>query len=239
MIANMAGGFGAAADPETLSMFFTQTQFGPVVVLRLVLLGAAVAVAVRIRTGRRWLSALTLIGALLLIDQAWLGHAAAGGAGLGDGVAIFAYCVHVLAAGVWLGGLPPLLFVLRATREQGGDARAKCVEVLLRYSVMALAAVILIVASGAANASFRSRFSVETLLASDYGRVLAVKASLVAAMLVLAGYNRFIALPRLQANGAQAETAVARLGASIGCELALGLAAVAAAALLGVTPPPQ
>ena len=42
IIANMAGGFDRLFDPETLILFFFQTQFGPVAAIRLFLLGGAV-----------------------------------------------------------------------------------------------------------------------------------------------------------------------------------------------------
>ncbi len=45
-IANMADGFGKVFEPETLQLFFTQTIFGPVAALRLVLLAAALILAI-------------------------------------------------------------------------------------------------------------------------------------------------------------------------------------------------
>ena len=73
---------------------------------------------------------------------------------------------------------------------------------------------------------------------TDYGYVLGAKAALVASMLALAYYNRFIALPRLRLGPASARQSI-RLQTSVAFELGLGLCVLAAAALLGVTPPPQ
>ena len=88
------------------------------------------------------------VGAALLIDQAWLGHAAEG-SGAWGALMVAVYGVHVLAAAAWLGGLPPLLFALRETRGQGDDeTRRRTIELLLRFSVIAMPAVALIVASG-------------------------------------------------------------------------------------------
>ncbi|MDR3407324.1 MAG: hypothetical protein P4L68_02355, partial [Methylovirgula sp.] len=42
LIANVAGGFAAAATLDTLDAFFFETQFGPVVIARLILLAAGV-----------------------------------------------------------------------------------------------------------------------------------------------------------------------------------------------------
>jgi putative copper resistance protein D len=238
IIANMAGGFDKLFDRETLALFFFQTQFGPVAFLRLFLLGGAVAVAGS--PGRAWRTALMGIGALLLADQAWLGHAAEGGAGLWGALMILVYSAHVLAAAAWLGGLPPLFFVLKAAQGPvEAEEATNPVAALTHFSVLALPAVGLILASGAGNVGFRVGSSLHALFLADYGYVLCAKSALVAAMLALACFNRFVALPRLRESDAPGEAALGKLRASVGCELALGLLVLGAAALLGVTPPPQ
>ncbi|WP_296707461.1 CopD family protein [Rhodoblastus sp.] len=238
LVANMAGGFDRLFDRETLTLFFFQTEFGPVAFLRLFLLGGAVAVAAS--PGAAWRAALMGIGAFLLVDQAWLGHAAEGGAGLWGALMILAYSAHVLAGAAWLGGLPPLFFVLQATQDRGeAEEAGNPVAALTHFSILALPAVTLILISGVANVAFRVGSSLHALFLADYGYVLCAKAALVAAMLALACYNRFVALPRLHESHASGAGALAKTRASVGCELALGLFVLGAAALLGVTPPPQ
>ncbi len=229
LIANIVGGFGEAATPGALKAFFFATRFGPIVIIRLVLLAAAVLAIVLPRRIRfmAWL----LIAAGLLIDQAWLGHAANGGANLSGAMMIAAYGAHVLAGAAWVGGLPVLLFSLRARA-----APADTITVLSRYSTLATAAVVFILLSGLANTWFRLAGHIGRLAATDYGAILITKLLLVALMLALASYNRFIALPRL---GAHSRAMPARLAASISAELALGIIVIGAAALLGVTPPPN
>ena len=102
LIANVAGGFTEAATPDTLQAFFFETQFGPVVIARLIPLAEARSPSrcrQRIRFGA-WL----VISAGLIIDQAWLGHAANGGASLFGAVMIIIYATHVLAGATWVGG---------------------------------------------------------------------------------------------------------------------------------------
>ncbi|MBB4199818.1 hypothetical protein CCR94_23025 [Rhodoblastus sphagnicola] len=239
IVANMAGGLSAVIEPETLSLFFFQTQFGPVAALRVALLAGCVVAALWSGRGRLWLIANLALGALLLVDQAWLGHAAEGGAGLKGALMIGVYCIHVFAAAAWLGGLPPLLFTLRDARESGeAKARRLTIDVLLRFSVMGAVGVALIVVSGIGNGAFRVGSSFAILLKADYGDVLFVKAALVAAMLGLAACNRFIALPRLRLAPADAQQ-TARLHVSVAIELVLGLGVLAAASVLGITLPPQ
>jgi putative copper resistance protein D len=236
IVASMTNGLASVFDSEMLGLFFTQTEFGPVSILRLGLLAGAVLVAVSPSTKSWFFAAFGLIGALLLIDQAWLGHAAEGGAGLYGATMIAVYAVHVLAAGAWVGGLPPLLFALAEPGPRSADdARINALAILSPYSAMAMVAVGLIVVSGAANAGFRVGFDFDRLLDTDYGVVLALKAAVVAAMLALACFNRFVAMPRLREGSAS----LARLRASVAVELALGLAVLAVAAVLGVTPPPR
>ena len=154
-------GFDKAVDPETLKLFFYQTQFGPVAAIRLILLAAAVVLAALPGAVERGFRRRSHIGALLLIDQAWLGHAAEGGAGMWGALMLSVYCVHVLAGAAWLGGLPPLLFALREARGRGDDAtRRQTLDLLARFSVVALPAVGLIVASGIGNVGFRVGSSV-------------------------------------------------------------------------------
>src|SRR5271163_3557971 len=94
ILANMTGGFGNVIDPQTLNLFFFETQFGAVAILRLTLFAAAIVAAFAPWRGRALFAALLLIGALLLISQAWLGHAAEGGPGLYGTFMIIAYCIH-------------------------------------------------------------------------------------------------------------------------------------------------
>jgi copper resistance protein D len=235
VVANMAGGFDKVAEPETLSLFFSQAPFGPAAAIRMILLAAALVLAGSHASGGRRLVAFLVVGALLLIDQAWLGHAAEG-AGTRGALMILVYCAHVLAAAAWLGGLPPLFFALREA-QAGRDGSAEA-SVLLSFSRIALPAVALMALSGAGNAGFHVGSPVGRLLLSDYGLVLCAKAALVAAMLVLAAYNRFVALPGLQARPGFDERLASRLRASVAAEAALGLAVLGAAAILGVTPPP-
>jgi putative copper resistance protein D len=240
ILANMAEGFASVVDPATLHLFFFETQFGTVAILRLALLTAAAVIVALPWHNRAWLSALLHIGALLLISQAWLGHAAEGGAGLYGAFMIIAYSVHMFAAGAWVGGLPVLLWALFEVRHLDPDAAAaRTLAILSRYSLMAIVAVTLIVASGIANAGFRVAGAFHKLFWTGYGDVLVAKVSVVALMLALAYFNRFVAMPRLRRTVLKDMTQIARLRASVGVELALGVLVLGVAAVLGITPPPQ
>jgi putative copper resistance protein D len=240
VLINMTSDFHSVLDPEDWRLYFFETPVGTVSIIRLALLAIAVVVAFLPWHGRLWYSALLHIGALLLISQAWLGHAAQGGAGLYGAVMITVYGVHMLAAGAWVGGLPPLLFALVEQRSFDPYKARECtLDILSRFSAMAMVAVTLIVMSGIANAGFRVAGSFDKLFYTDYGNALFTKISVVAAMLALAYFNRFIAMPRLRKASLKGVKQIIWLGRSVTFELALGVLVLGAAAVLGITPPPE
>ena len=226
-------------DPETLRLFFFETSFGVVSIIRLALLAAAVGVVAVRLTGRIFLISLVHIGGALLVSQAWLGHAAEGGAGLKGAAMITAYSVHVLAGGAWAGGLAPLLFVLFEQRRMAKDPAPENLKILYRFSAMGKAAVALIVVSGAINAAFRVAGSFGELFYTAYGDVLCAKLALVALMLALAYFNRFVAMPRLRHAAGEPAAQTKALTRNVATELALSILVLGAAAVLGITPPPQ
>jgi putative copper resistance protein D len=242
MLANMTSEDGAVdwrglMEFESWRLFFFETGFGAVWLIRLGLLAASLYGAAR-WGGRAFAAALVPIGAALLVSQAWLGHAAQGDGRAGAAM-IAAYGVHVLAAAAWVGGLPPLLFVLAERQRTGKADAAETLSTVVRFSAMGMAAVAAIVVTGGANAGFRGGASFWALLHTAWGGILCVKLALFALMLALALFNRFVALPRLRGLPAGRPAAAAALYGSVVVELALGAAVVGAAALLGLTPPPQ
>jgi putative copper resistance protein D len=104
---------------------------------------------------------------------------------------------------------------------------------------MAMVAVTLLVASGIANAGFRVVGSFGKLFYTEYGNALLTKISVVAAMLALAYFNRFVFMPRLRRASLKGMAQIVWLGRSVTLETALGVLVLGAAAVLGITPPPQ
>jgi putative copper resistance protein D len=235
----MTSGFGNLVELENWRLFFFETLFGTVSILRLALLAIAVGLAFVPRDGRFWYSAMFLIGAVLLVTQAWLGHAAEGGTGLYGAAMIVVYAIHALAAAAWVGGLPPLLFALAEHRCAAPEvARKETLDILSRYSLMAMVAVTAIVVSGIANAAFRTAGSLGKLFLTSYGDALCLKVVAVAVMLGLAIVNRFVAMPHLRRSRDNLRQ-VTWLRRSVTFELVLGVAVLGATAVLGLTPPPQ
>lgn len=83
-------------------------------------------------------------------------------------------------------------------RPAAGSLRAT-VEVVRRFSAAAAVSVVLVAVSGIAL-GWQELGSLSALTDSSYGQTLLVKLALVAVVLVLAGYNRFLLLPWLLAE---------------------------------------
>lgn len=238
ILINMTQDFGSIFDWEDLRLFFFETPFGAVSILRLALFVLCAVIVFLPWRSQRVFAVLLPAAAFLLISQAWYGHAAEG-SGLHGAFTIAVYSIHVLAAAAWAGGLLPLLLAIAEPCRFGpARARASSLDMLSRFSLMAIAAVTLIVLSGAVNTGFHAGGSLGKLLGSDYGSILIKKIALVAAMLGFACINRFLLMPMLRAAALDATAVIMRLRWSIAIELALGGLVLGMSALLGIAMPP-
>ncbi|HXU99053.1 MAG TPA: CopD family protein [Caulobacteraceae bacterium] len=221
IVGQIAGGFGPASLPLLAQICLT-TGFGRAL-LAAALLALALTAAGLAGARRRWLE-LGLAGGLL-IALSFVGHAAAGG-GVSAVVRIAVRSGHLLAGGAWLGGLPPLALALR--RASPGTAL-----LLRRFGVMGAGAVSLILASGIASIALVVGVA-GGRLGPLYTRVLIAKLSLVAGLLAVAAVNRFRLTPLM---AREPSVALAALEKTILVEQAIGLAALAAVAVLGQLDP--
>jgi putative copper resistance protein D len=240
----LEGRAAAVVDRAALARVLLDTQAGVVWLARhgfLVLLAAFLAARPeRVHApGVDWLAGrgeALLLGAAALVLAAASGHAAAVDPGAAGAIAVDA--VHLLAAGVWIGALLPLAALLRAaSTETGADARPHAVLATRRFSRCALAAVVVLVATGVAAAATHVG-SVAGLIGTAYGRLLCLKLGLLVPVLGLGAVNRRRLIPAL-AGPAEAvgRPAMRRLARFVAVEAGLALAVLAVVALLGLTPP--
>lgn len=193
------------------------SHYGHVLLVRLYLV-AALAGFAALAAGRRSvrLDVLTLAAAAAVLPTFGLaGHAAAGG---GAGLAVAVDSVHVAAMAVWLGGLA----VLATSAFPGGGLMAGLVA--RRFSRLALGCVLALAATGVAQA-VRQTGAWAALTATDYGRLVVVKA---AGLAVLAALG-YLARRRL-ARGRD-------LGRGVATEVAVGAAVLVATSVLVATVP--
>src|SRR6516162_3077179 len=109
----MAASSAAALDPSAWRAVLFETRFGRVWSWHLLI--ALVLVSACFGRSRRRATAILILSLLLLASLGWVGHGAAG-----EGSAWITrglnQTVHLLAAGLWLGGLVALGWLLRRAR---------------------------------------------------------------------------------------------------------------------------
>lgn len=171
---------------------------------------------------RRATALLALIGAGLAL--AATGHAASAQPRYLTMPAVF---LHGVSLAFWIGALLPLAVAMRRRREQA-------VGMLMEFSRAIPFAVAALLVSGLLLATIQLE-RLDALWSTDYGRVLTIKLALVAALLLLALWNRLWLTPRI-GNGGHARRLMRR---SILAELALVLAILGVVGLWRFTPPPR
>ncbi len=141
-------------------------------------------------------------------------------------------CLHQLAAALWIGGMP-YLWLLISSDGSGSDAQdAAAVCAVQRYSNLAVASVIVLVAAGGAMAWVYTQ-SWSAVYGTAYGVVLVAKSMMLAVVLVLGAGNfllirgqRFNLLPWLL-----------RIAQFSEAEIGIGFTVILAAASLTAQPP--
>jgi putative copper resistance protein D len=212
-----------------------ETKFGRVWQLRLALIVAAfvlVASALaQLQARRALIVVLWLASVVSLISLAWISHAAAATVHpfglLGD-------MLHLCAAGVWIGGLVPLLIFLARTHTS--SSLGEMVPRVLRcFSALSLCCVSVLVASGISN-SWLLVGSIYALFTTPYGWLLLVKLTLFGILIGFGARNRFVVKAKLAMAQTHSDL-LSQLRRNVICEACLAAAVVAIVACLGVTPP--
>ncbi len=225
--ASMAGDLSALVDPESIGAVVTDTAFGAVWLWRLVL-AAALVVALALGRARPTL-ALVVGAALQLASLGLVDHAAMQGGAVGalhrgnDGL-------HLLATAAWLGGLPMFALCLRAYRDPSLSAAA--LTAMRRFSFWGQFDVALIVLTGIVNVALTSGLG-GLAPTTPYRMLLVAKLVLVATMVALALFNRYVLAPRL----APEAPALRTLMKTSLAEVVLGAAVVALVSLFGLLDP--
>jgi putative copper resistance protein D len=217
----MQGAYMAQSDTiggtfEAIPTVLFGTAFGQLLLFRLLLLGAAVALFRLYRHGGRIWS-LLLSGASVAL-HAWTGHGAAmeGGAGM---LLTAALALHLMAASAWLGSLAPLFLLLRDAPGEAADMARR------RFAPFGLACVVTL--------AFTALYQGQTIIGSwpdlfgtEYGLWAVAKTVLFALLLAFAAANQFL-------------LSHAGLRISVALETAAGLLVVLAASVLVNLPPPM
>ncbi len=162
-----------------------------------------------------WLAVLGAAASGGLLVQALAGHA--GAPGPLRAVNLVSQWAHLLAVGIWIGGLAWLLAGI------AGSARAEIRRVAMRFSLLATWSLGVVALSGLERAAQEL---------GGWGHLLGTS-GLFAVLVALGAVNRFRVVPALAAGGDRC----ARLRRTVGGEVVLAGGVVLAAALLSQLPP--
>ena len=142
---------------------------------------------------------------------------------------LLAQWAHLLAVGVWIGGLA---WLLAALWSRGAVWSTR--EVVVRFSRLAGISLAVVVLTGVAR-TVDELGGWGRLADSGFGRALDLKLILFAGLVALGALNRYRIVPLFRAGARRRATA--RLRRSVGAELGLATAVLAAAALLSQLAP--
>jgi putative copper resistance protein D len=227
----MAGSASAALDLRTIAKVLLATSFGRVWCGHLLIAALLVVGTIRhVRSAYR-----AALAALLLASLGWVGHAT-----IGEGAVALAHeindSVHLLAGGIWLGGLVPLTaLVVRARRSRGGMWLTVLRKALPQFSHMGYVAVGLLALTGVVNTIFLVG-SIDALVEAPYGRLLLVKIALFLLLIAVAVINRFVLVPRINREST-VFTGIAALICTVGIEQTLALGILIVVSVIGTLPP--
>jgi putative copper resistance protein D len=208
-------------DPTLIWSFISDVELGRALLVQLML---AVVVALCSRWIRTTTGAglLTLLALGTMLPPTLVSHA---GTSDQHTLAVSSLMLHVLSAGVWVGGLVALVLL-------GTSDRRPLPVAVPRFSRLALWAAVALGLSGVASAAVRLA-SPADLLTTSYGRLVLLKLVLIGVLSAFGVWHRRRVLPALSGDGAR--RAFLRLGA---VEVLVMAATVGVAVALSRTPPP-
>lgn len=151
--------------------------------------------------------------------------------------------LHLLAAGLWVGGLVAIVAAVLPRARRGPNSRAIALQLVRRFGVLASVSVAALGVTGL-FVTGQLVATVDALLFSPYGQLLLIKILLVGVVVLIGLSNAISTQPRLQGlllarlPGRLAR----RLGPrhprrSIAAEMVAAVAVLGVVAMLGVTPP--
>jgi copper resistance protein D len=188
--ASMSGELGGMFDSGFVRMILGAGE-GRATGMRMA--GLALA-ALAIPSNPRFRALAPLGAAAASISFAGVGHIRAL---LPNAAPLLLLCVHLLCAAFWLGALGPLLIAAR----DGSDTRVALLA--SRFGRLALGVVVLLLAAGA-GVLWAVIGDAAQFWSSDYGRMMAVKLLIVAALLSIAAVNKLYLTPKLLSGHAKA-----------------------------------
>ena len=234
---------------DSIDIAITQTQFGRLWTWRLSLMLLFTIANLFARrncrtflwSSRAWQYAGAIVATTLLASITWAGHAGAT-IGAERPIHLTADAAHLIAAGLWPGGLLPLtLLLVQVSKSNEPSVFLIAGAMARRFSVVSVLVVGALAATGLMNSYFLVG-SLRALVTSAYGRLLMLKVFLFFMMVALGACNllRFKPqLPLANEQNAKQPDALRKLMSNVIAELCIGTLIVLIVGALGATPPPR
>jgi putative copper resistance protein D len=234
---------------DSIDVAITRTQFGRLWAWRLALMLlftiANLFASRKCRNvlwrSRAWQCIGAIIATTLLASITWAGHAGAT-LGVERSIHLTADAAHLIAAGLWPGGLLPLtLVLLQACRSSQLSLLLAASAIIRRFSALSLLVVAALAATGLTNSYFLVG-SLHALVTTGYGRLLPLKVLLFVIMISFGACNLLRFKPQLalaNEQNAKQRDALRKLMRNVIAELCIGTLIVLIVGALGATPPPR
>ncbi|MCW8309067.1 CopD family protein [Acidiphilium sp. PA] len=219
------GSHQISAGFDAVPPLLRDTNFGHLLMIRTIVMAAAVWVFGHGESTPRVVLA-SSFAAIAVALQAGLGHGAAMGGPEGH-LLLATLILHLLAAGLWLGGLVSLLIVVRALTPEAAFL------VATRFSRLGVACVSTIAVTAAIQAWYLIG-TIAALTGTAYGWAALGKFVLFGSLLGIAATNRWQTSRLPTPDGQHAKNFLYR---SIAIETVIGLAVVMLAGILMELPP--
>jgi putative copper resistance protein D len=221
LTANLASPQGIVDWAGSFRAVLSDTAFGHVLLLQAALLASAVVILGRRPGILRWWGS-GILATAAAVAETGHGHAFAMAHGLT--MLEVSEALHLWAAGVWLGGLAPLLFVVLVAPPAAAAVAARWFSPLGQVCLI-------VIALSALLQGWILVASIAALKDTAYGWTAMLKLCLYGVLFGFAVLNRYRLCPALR--GSRASTARGALIASLVVQTGFGLLVVLAAALLG------
>ena len=222
---DMADAASLAADVAATPEVLAHTSFGHIAVGQLLGLAGTWLVLGPGQPAWRTLAAVSIAGVTTAL-QACHGHGFA--MAPGPSWLLLSGIVHLLAAGAWLGGLLPLLLLVRHAPPRTAATAARWFSPLGKWCVAGLAGSALFQAWSLVG-------GLPGLVGTFYGWLATAKLALLAVLLAFAAVNRYRLAPALLAT--EPDVARTRLVRSVFVQTGFGLLTVLVASMLASLPP--
>ncbi|MCB1985067.1 MAG: CopD family protein [Nitrosomonas sp.] len=182
----------------------------------------------------RWHYAFCALMAMFpLIADAMVSHSAAEGMSFSN---VVPYALHIILAGVWLGGLPALLLLKYEYVKQVKSKKSSLrdIQILKRFSAIALPVMLLIVLTGLVVGDRIFDGDYAAMVATPYGWLLNAKLLLLCVILIIAARIRSFWLPMFanSENSQETQSSAAGMRKWVRIEFILAMVLVLIATIL-------